>query len=81
MNNVKHWQQFHFRIDVPRHKYAVFNLHSVSLARIKRAVYNQHLLPTPFNVMKRHAALTCRTTQQLGSGEFTSRFCIYVWPL
>lgn len=37
MNIVKHWQQFHFRINVPIHKYAVFNLHSVSLARIKRA--------------------------------------------
>lgn len=73
MNIVKHWQQFHFRINVPRHKYAVFNLHSVSLARIKRACVQPALISDTLysNMTKRHAALTFGTTQQLGSGEFT----------
>lgn len=64
---------FALRINVPRHKYAVFNLHSVSLARIKRAAYNRRLLPTPFNMMKRHAALIFQIIQQVATGKFTWR--------
>lgn len=62
---------FAFRINVPRHEYAAFNLHRVSLARIRRAAYNRRLLPTRFNMMKRHAALIFEMTQQVATGQLT----------